>query len=608
MIKNKKILSMIGILVVIIALLGIYIIQVYKPAIPAKEQLLTKFSGFEIQYQEKKAQGYDVAESEWFAGKAKQSFDRKDYNAANRFLDNAFEALEKANPKIPTIPVEVEVENIFIANIPFVEGPSKGTPKPSWNEIKESLPALKEVGINTIFLWGPWERAANVDNITVYTDEGEIQLPVGFALHGKDYLRLDPDRGSEAEFMDMIETAHSLEMKIIAHLQMTIAIPGDFVYEKHPDWMLKSIYGKPAVTWPWTLAHYGYVVNKAHPDLINYVTEVIIPHWVKNWDVDGIFLDSPSIVYCDPHIKDLCQKEKIAAGYDCLTPVDGYYSPEPLVKAMRAKIDQLEKEEGRDLIFAAETTLKTWRDIPDECIIKMCEGNSYEYISYAYMADPRGDWSLGEYFDWIWDYNFRLLLKRVYDGEVSSENYVKYFEMEREMVVKYTETARFVNIWNNFRDFIDLLKPDVAGCYITLAVTAPGKTVWIGAYQLPPQSDVLENYFEYDSDVFRRWYEKLILIKKRYPALQSDNIENALVSPKTKRVIAYNRWAENESVTVVINANNKLVDCIVKTRFDGDKIIVYDHISGEKFEGSPTSLEIQMSPYSSRILVLERYI
>ena len=108
---NKKVLIGIGIAVVIIALLvGIYVIYVYKPAIPAKEQLIERFSEFNTQYQEKKAQDYDVTEAEEFARKAKQAFDRKDYGAANKFLDDAFEALEKAVVPIVPVPKEVYAE------------------------------------------------------------------------------------------------------------------------------------------------------------------------------------------------------------------------------------------------------------------------------------------------------------------------------------------------------------------------------------------------------------------------------------------------------------------------------------------------------------------
>lgn len=114
---NKKILIWMGI-VVIIALLGVYIIHVYKPSVPLEEQLKEKYSEFRIQYAEKKAQGYDVTEAKEFVKKAKQAFDRKDYRAADKLLDNAFEALEKA--KIPTPLPSLENVKVVVIFEPIV--------------------------------------------------------------------------------------------------------------------------------------------------------------------------------------------------------------------------------------------------------------------------------------------------------------------------------------------------------------------------------------------------------------------------------------------------------------------------------------------------------
>ena len=103
---NQKILIITGILVEIIVIFGAYVILLHRLT-PSREQLSEKFSEFKTQYQEKKAQGYDVSEAGELAMKAKRAFDSKDYKMANKFLNEAFEALRRAM-KIPTIPDDLK--------------------------------------------------------------------------------------------------------------------------------------------------------------------------------------------------------------------------------------------------------------------------------------------------------------------------------------------------------------------------------------------------------------------------------------------------------------------------------------------------------------------
>ncbi len=498
---------------------------------------------------------------------------------------------------------------LVIAGIPQDNSPRYGIKKPSWKEVEESLPILKETGVNAIFIWAPYKHTVpgngSPDTITAHTQTGPVSLKVMHAKHIKDYLKPDSERGSEEEFLHMIGVAHSLGMKVIAQLQVTVANPGDFIYEKHPEWVLKNIYNKPAVFWPWKFAGYGYVVNKAHPGLINYVTEEIIPLWIKKWGVDGIYLDSSGMAYCDLQIKGLIEANGSIKGYECVTPVDGYYSPEPLVNAMKAKIEQIEGEIGRKILFPAETTGKTWRDMPQELIIKSLKGKA-SLVSLA-MRGPGVDRTMAKQHDFVINYNFRNVLRNIYDGGSMSYsgNYNKYFKLESQLDAQYTPTARFVNMWVDQAKFLELLKPSVAGCYITLALTAPGNVSWIGVYQIAPQAWVSEKLFGYKTDILKKWYKDLISIKQNHPALQSENIEDALLSPKTPKLIAYNRWVDDEALTVIVNAADKPAACQVKTRFEGNKQTVTDLLSDEKFTGRADLMEVYMPAHSSRVLVKE---
>ena len=505
-------------------------------------------------------------------------------------------------------PKPKEDHTIVIMNIPFVNRTDVPghhfIPKPSWNEIKDSLPTIKEAGVDVIVIWGVYRHFVNVKvgKIEVQTGEGKVKLgPLKWALCGVDYLTPDPERGGLNEFLDMVRAAHELGIKVIGQLQISLSVPGGFVYEKHPEWLLQSIHGGPAVQWPWIIFRHGFVVNKAHPELIRFITEKVIPRWIEDWGLDGIYLDSPGMPYCDQYIEELIEENGAARGFECLTPVHGYYDPEPLVKAMRAKIDDLEKKHGRRLIFAGEMTVKTWRDVPEDLLLNCIKGRD----PFAFHRDPRVNRSLGEYFDWVLDYNFRGLLKYVYDGTLYSysKSYVEALKKEFELDGKVTELARFVNMWGDFYKYAELLEPRVAGCYLTLTVTSPGRILWISAYQLPPQTEVLAKKFNYNMDLIRNWYERLIKIKRAYLALQSDNIEDALLEPLLPKLIAYNRWYGNQSVTVIVNGRDEHVTLKVKTRFKGEMIEAIDLLSGEIICGEPENLSVTMPPFSARILV-----
>lgn len=101
---SKKKLIVIGILIITIILICGCIRQ---PTAPTEEQLSEKFSEFEIQYDEKKAEGYDVTEAEALVMQAKQAYDEGDYKKADKLLDEAFSALEKA--ETPTTPAPMVI-------------------------------------------------------------------------------------------------------------------------------------------------------------------------------------------------------------------------------------------------------------------------------------------------------------------------------------------------------------------------------------------------------------------------------------------------------------------------------------------------------------------
>ncbi|HEX16060.1 MAG TPA: hypothetical protein ENF44_02915, partial [Deltaproteobacteria bacterium] len=105
----------------------------------------------------------------------------------------------------------------------------------------------------------------------------------------------------------------------------------------------------------------------------------------------------------------------------------------------------------------------------------------------------------------------------------------------------------------------------------------------------------------------RAWYGRLVAIKRAFPALQSTNVEDALLEPQVRGLIAYNRWAGDDSVTVVVNTSDRELTARVRTRFAGKLVELVDLLQGEEFEGDPRDLTIRMPPRTARVLVPKAY-
>jgi len=470
----------------------------------------------------------------------------------------------------------------------------------TWKMLLENLSVYSELGIDTMALWPIWKHIPRIEAIRARIARGEVELKLNPHMPWwtpKDYLKINPELGSEEEFSKVVEKAHRLGIKMVPVLQVSYALPGGYVYENHPEWIIKSIYGEYAVLWPWARCPWGYVLDKSDPGLIDFVTETVLPHWIEDWGVDGVWLDSPPVWACDSRVREACKGVKYAEGCGCLTPVEGVYSTEPLAEAMRNKIRGLEKKVGRKLVCAGENSLAGYSDIPEEFLRGLAERKPG--VEAEALFDPRVKGSLAKYWDWVCDYRFRLVLMSVHKGEKYSYsgNYVEFFDLESKLMDKETDPARLVNMLNNFMEFRCLHLSDTAECYITLAATAPGKTLWVAGHHVGETRAKLP-----ERRTLEAWYKRLIRLKRAYPALQSRSIEDALVKPRAPGLIAYNRWMNDQSITVAVNAGKQHHKVNLKTRFQGRSVRLIDLLHGSKIDGDPGNLRVEMPPYTARVL------
>ena len=153
---NKKILMGIGILLIILLLLAVFVILIYKPFI-TKNVVEQRFSEFEAQSAEKKALGYDVTKAEAFARQARLVYDSGKYNKANKWLNMAFEALEKAEISI-TPPEAVEEEAAeMLSRVEVATVYQRVTDGKGGRSIDDVVELLKKTETDFIFrAWWRW--------------------------------------------------------------------------------------------------------------------------------------------------------------------------------------------------------------------------------------------------------------------------------------------------------------------------------------------------------------------------------------------------------------------------------------------------------------------
>jgi hypothetical protein len=497
---------------------------------------------------------------------------------------------------------------------PAFQGPANwiatDNPMLSWDEAALKLDSLVAMGGNTLFLWAPFEHPQDaVDTIPAWeqTPSGvaQIDLPIlrwnQLNLHAKDYLTPDPRRGDLSSFKRLIDAAHKKGIRVISHLPATCESPNTLYVQDHPDWLLSyTVNGEthPAPAWPWGKDPWGYCVDKSNPDLINYLVDTVISHWVLDWGVDGVFLDSPPTRYCPAEIESACDSLHAKPGYECLAPVSGFHDEHLLPAAIRAKLATLEQQTGRGLSFVGEVAGSGWNSWPTEGQIEMCTTGESGPPARKYTT-----YEMGKFFEYVWDYGFQQQMQAAFKGALTSAGYAQFFQTEYGKDAQLTSMARFLDIVNGELPYLPLLSPGWLPLLSTLQITAPGNITWLGQWQWMPVANdprwcgpVLDHFGiahgpnniasvcqhqVLDSTASSAILAQLISLKSTSSALESDFIEDALVSSTTSGVVAFNRWSEEGSVTVVANLTDHDIPITLSTRLTGTSTV--DLFSGASF-------------------------
>lgn len=172
---------------------------------------------------------------------------------------------------------------------------AKWNSTPKWNSIyggtikgiTQKLSHIKELGATIIYLTPIFESPSNHKYNTT------------------DYLKLDPDFGTNEDFKELVDTAHSMGIRIILDGVFNHSGEDFFAFKDllangehslYKDWFfpfkfpVKRVHGiKPAYQ---SFSYFGGMpkLNTKNPQVQQYFTDMI-DYWMSNFDIDGWRLD-----------------------------------------------------------------------------------------------------------------------------------------------------------------------------------------------------------------------------------------------------------------------------------------------------------------------------
>lgn len=160
------------------------------------------------------------------------------------------------------------------------------SPEGSFKAVEKQLPRLKKMGVDIIWLMP-------VQPIGIVNRKGSL----GSYYSVKDYLKVNPEFGTEADFRNLVKEIHAQGMYVILDWVANHSSWDSNLVTQHPEWYTKSRDGKFKST-PWR--DYDDIIDfdYSQPALRKYMTDAL-KFWVKEYNIDGYRCDVASFVPID---------------------------------------------------------------------------------------------------------------------------------------------------------------------------------------------------------------------------------------------------------------------------------------------------------------------
>ncbi len=155
------------------------------------------------------------------------------------------------------------------------------SPQGTFNAILPDLDRILSLGVDVIWLM-PIHHIGQVNH------KGSLGCPYSIS----DYLSINPDYGTLADFNNLISEIHSRGMKVIIDVVFNHTSHDSILVQNHPEFFHQGIDGLPVTTVP----EWSDVIDLNHPqpELTEYLANCLI-YWLDQ-GVDGFRCDVASLV------------------------------------------------------------------------------------------------------------------------------------------------------------------------------------------------------------------------------------------------------------------------------------------------------------------------
>lgn len=154
-------------------------------------------------------------------------------------------------------------------------------PHGTFTDVEADLERIRALGVDVIWFMP-------IHPIGKLNKKGSLGCPYSIS----DYHEVNPEYGTKADFMRLIEKAHKLGLKVMIDVVYNHTAHDSVLVAAHPDWYHQDAAGRPVTTVP----EWSDVIDLKHPNpaLTTYLIETL-QGWVK-FGVDGFRCDVASLL------------------------------------------------------------------------------------------------------------------------------------------------------------------------------------------------------------------------------------------------------------------------------------------------------------------------